>query len=73
MNIEQMVKRIDDIAKQRGTSRNKLLQACGVKHYVDNLNLGKLPTAATIEKIADYLNISLDYLAGRTDNPEINR
>ncbi len=24
-------------------------------------------------KFADYFNVSLDYLMGRTDNPEINR
>ena len=26
-----------------------------------------------LTKIADYFNISVDYLLGRTDNPEINR
>ncbi len=26
----------------------------------------------TLVKIADYFNISLDYLLGRTDNPDIN-
>ncbi len=28
---------------------------------------------ATLIKIADYFNVSLDYLLERTDNPEINR
>ena len=23
--------------------------------------------------LADYFNVSMDYLAGRTDNPDINR
>ncbi len=28
---------------------------------------------ATLIRIADYFNVSIDYLLGRTDNPEINR
>ncbi len=27
----------------------------------------------TLIKIADYFGVSVDYLLGRTDNPEINR
>lgn len=27
----------------------------------------------TLVRIADYFGVSLDYLLGRTDNPEINR
>lgn len=30
------------------------------------------PTSKTIF-LADYYNVSLDYLVGRTDNPEVNR
>ena len=30
------------------------------------------PTSKTMF-LADYFNVSLDYLTGRTDNPEINR
>lgn len=33
----------------------------------------KLPTVQNLVKIADYLNCSVDYLLGRTDNPEVNR
>ena len=28
---------------------------------------------ATLIKIADYFNVSIDYLLERSDNPEINR
>lgn len=33
---------------------------------------GKLPNGETLLKIADYLNVSVDYLLGRTDNPNSN-
>lgn len=31
------------------------------------------PRFHTLLFIADYFNVSLDYLVGRTDNPEINK
>ena len=33
----------------------------------------KLPTIQNLIKIADYLNVSVDYLLGRTDKPDVNR
>jgi len=34
---------------------------------------GKIPSGENLRKIADYFNVSIDYLLGRTDNPEINK
>ncbi len=31
------------------------------------------PTSSVLLKLADYFNVSIDYLVGRTDNPEINK
>lgn len=33
----------------------------------------KMPTIANLIKIADYLDCSVDYLLGRTDNPKVNK
>ena len=33
----------------------------------------KLPSMHNLVKIADYLDCSIDYLLGRTDNPKINK
>ncbi len=41
---------------------------------ISDIERGRRTT--TIEKlvaIADYFEVSIDYLVGRTDNPEINR
>lgn len=43
------------------------------RNYQD-YEYGKVvPTATVLISLADYYNISLDYLVGRTDNPEINK
>lgn len=34
---------------------------------------GAIPNGEALIKIADYLDCSIDYLLGRTDNPEINK
>lgn len=31
------------------------------------------PSASILLKLAEFYNVSLDYLVGRTDNPEINK
>jgi transcriptional regulator with XRE-family HTH domain len=72
-DIQLMIKRIDDTAQKYGLSRNQFLIKCDSKYYVDNLLKGTVPKIDTIERIADYYNVSIDYLVGRTDNPEVNR
>lgn len=34
---------------------------------------GKKISADSLARIADYLDCSVDYLLGRTENPEVNR
>lgn len=34
---------------------------------------GKQMSCISLARIADYLNCSVDYLLGRTDNPEVNK
>lgn len=38
-----------------------------------DLKVNRVPLIESVEKIADYLGCSIDYLIGRTDNPDINR
>ncbi len=36
-------------------------------------NMERQADYATLIKIADYFNVSIDYLLERTDNPRVNR
>ena len=39
-----------------------------------NFEYGKIkPSLENLIALADYFNVSIDYLTGRTDNPEINK
>lgn len=37
------------------------------------LNSERFPDGKSLIKLADYFNVSIDYLVGRTDNPEVNK
>lgn len=71
ISMFQTFERVRELAKKQGLSINQL---------EDKLNFGKNslyglkksnPNSKIIEKIADYFNVSTDYLLGRTDNPRI--
>ncbi len=59
------------LIKQKKVSKNKLLTELGLgkNSFVDWAENGNIPSGTTLEKIADYFNVSIDYLLGRTDNP----
>lgn len=40
---------------------------------ISELAKGKQMSCIALARIADYLDCSVDYLLGRTDNPDINR
>lgn len=73
-NLQILEDRIMSIAKKQGLSKNKLLINVKLnKSVFDNMKKGQVPSVDKIHIIADYLDCSVDYLLGRTDNPEINK
>ena len=73
-NLQLIEDRIMSIAKIQGLSKNKLLINAELnKSVFDNMKRGQIPSIDKIHKIADYLNVSIDYLLGRTNNPDINK
>lgn len=63
--------RIKELAKKQGLSINSLEEKLGYsRNTIYNLKNSK-PSTERISEIADYFNVSTDYLLGRTDNPAI--
>ena len=67
--------RLKALRKQKNISQVKLamdLDMC--QNTVSRYETGEHEADyATLIRIADYFNVSLDYLLERTDNPKINR
>ncbi|HEM3569467.1 TPA: helix-turn-helix transcriptional regulator [Streptococcus suis] len=65
------LEKIKELAKKRGISLAKLEESLGYStNYFYTLKT-KAPNAERLAEIANYFNVSTDYLLGRTDNPRI--
>lgn len=69
---QELANDIKRIAKSQNVTIGKMLSDCGLS--VNTLSSmqsgGYFPRLEAINKIADYLNCSIDYLLGRTDEPK---
>ena len=70
----QIAKNIKQLCKDKGITLTELLQHCELsKSFIYDLEKrAASPSCQKITNIADYLNCSVDYLLGRTDNPNLN-
>lgn len=73
-SIQSVAIRIKNLCDKQGISVNKMLidSGAGARTY-HNMLAGSYPSADKVAKIADFFDVSVDYLLGRTDVPEVNR
>lgn len=73
-NSQKIALKIKDMAKQRNISINQMLLNCELgKNTVAKMSNGTDILTQNFAKIADYLDCSVDYLLGRTDNPDSHK
>lgn len=63
--------KIKELADKHGISLMKLEEDLGYSRNTLYKLKSQKPNAERISEIADYFNVSTDYLLGRTDNPAI--
>lgn len=75
MDNMEVSRRIKSLCKSKGVTVKKMTETLNIsRNMIYDLEKGdRSLISSTLEKIADYLDVSMDYLAGRTDNREINR
>ena len=62
------------VAAKKKISLKDLLSDCQLgRNTMSNMARGRSLASDSLAKIADYLDVSVDYLLGRTDKPEVNR
>lgn len=74
MQNSYIANRIKYLCKSKHISITELLTTCELsKSFIYDLEKrSSSPSCLKISRIADYLNCSVDYLLGRTDNPNID-
>jgi len=71
---QEIAKRIKARAKEMKIPLGEVLAACGLGiNTVNKISRGTDILTLNFAKIADYLDCSVDYLLGRTDDPQSHR
>ncbi len=63
--------KIKELAENQGISLNKLEEKLGYSRNTIYNMRKSTPNSERIAEIADYFNVSTNYLLGRTDNPKL--
>lgn len=73
--METFSERIKNLREERGLSQEALGAVIGVKRFsIYTYEKGRAcPDMKGLIALADYFDVSLDYLTGRTDNRAVNR
>lgn len=64
--------RLRELRKKRGMTQSELAQTIGVERSSIGKYEGKdhvIPSEEIRDRIADYFNVTVDYLMGKTDSP----
>jgi transcriptional regulator with XRE-family HTH domain len=67
--------RLKELRKKKGISQLRLATDLNTtQNTISRYETGERePGIDDLIKIADYFNVSVDYLIGRTENPQMNR
>lgn len=71
MTMFSTYEKIKKLAEKQGISLNKLEEKLGYSRNTIYNMRKSTPNSERISEIADYFNVSTDYLLGRTNNPNI--
>lgn len=73
-DANSLVNRIEAIVKDKKIKKIEMLEACGCnRNTLTQLSDKKGLASFSLARIADYLDCSVDYLLGRTDDPQSHK
>ena len=72
---DNMQNRLKDLRKRRGYTQVSLQMQTGIEQSLLSKfeNGERIPPTETLLRLAEFYNVSIDYLLCRTDKPEVNR
>ena len=75
MDYERLHRVVKELASKKGVSLTNALIESGVKKnfFWSIEKQGSVPSVEKLQALAVYFDVSVDYLIGNTDVPEVNR
>lgn len=71
MNYDKLIKNIEVLSARKGVKKINACIESGVgKNFLSNLYRGSEPRAEKIKQLADYFNVSTDYLLGNENGSD---
>lgn len=69
-----MKNRLKELRKNKGYTQISLQMQTGIEQALLSKfeNEERIPPTETLVRLADFYNVSIDYILCRTDNPELN-
>ena len=70
-----MTNRLRELRKSRKLTQISVQMQTGIEQALLSKfeNGERIPPTETLIRLADFYHVSMDYIMGRTDNPELNR
>ncbi|HBM99274.1 MAG TPA: hypothetical protein DD413_07580 [Ruminococcus sp.] len=73
MDFSCIISRANSICETKGIDKRIYTKSGAGKDFVSNIKKGSAPSIEKVYALADYLDCSVDYLLGRTDNPQSHK
>ena len=72
---DNMKNNLKKLRKEKGLTQISVQMKTGIEQALLSKfeNGERIPPTDTLIRLADFYNVSMDYIMCRTDNPEINR
>lgn len=72
---DNMKNNLKKLRKEAGLTQISLQMKTGIEQSLLSKfeNGDRIPPTETLMILADFYNVSMDYIMGRTENPEINK
>ena len=72
---DDMINRLKELRKNRGYTQISLQMQTGIEQALLSKfeNGERIPPTETLLRLAEFYNVSIDYILCRTDKPEVNR
>lgn len=73
MDLSIIVERVEKLCLEKSIDKRIYTKSGAGKDFMSNIKKGSAPSVEKVFAVANYLDCSVDYLLGRTDNPQSHK